>query len=335
VLVDFNTALKVFDLLHDEQKSSYLHPYYIITDAIRDRDLEPVFFIYKDGGDIFYHAFHLGKVQGTYYYDIQSPYAYGGPLSSTRDASFLSRAWHDYISWCRVNNILAEFVRFHPRLENWRYYPGEIQDMRETVWIDLQSEDHFSSYSSRVRTGIRKAQKNGLLVEWVKTEHCYRIFNDLYTRAMNYLQADCFYYFPWSYFQNLQDWQQSYLAICRKDEEVLAAALFLKEAHIMEYHLSASNLNGKKYCASNLLLNQAAIMAKEMGCRILHLGGGTDNRADNPLLFFKAGFSQKRAFFRIGKIVHAPEAYQKMRGDWQDRYGQCNEKTLFYRFPEG
>ena len=335
MLADFNTALKVFHLLPDEQKSPYLHPYYVITDALRDRDLEPVFFIYKDGGEIFYYAFHMGKISGTHFYDIQSPYAYGGPLSSTRDASFLFRAWHAYISWCRVNNIMAEFVRFHPRLENWRNYPGEIQDMRETVWIDLQQEDLFSSYSNRVRTAIRKAQKNELLVEWVNTEHSYRIFNDLYTRAMDCLQADHFYYFPWSYFQNLREGQQSYLAICRKHEEVLAAALFLKEAHIMEYHLSASNLNGKKYSASNLLLNQAAIMAREIGCRVLHLGGGTDNQADNPLLFFKSGFSPKRAFFRIGKIVHAPEQYMKMQENWQDTYGQCNEKTLFYRFPEG
>lgn len=329
---DCNTALKVFHLLPDEQKSPYLHPYYVITDALRDRDLEPVFFIYKDGGEIFYYAFHLGKVQGTCFYDIQAPYAYGGPLSSTLDAGFLAKAWQHYFSWCQEKNILAEFVRFHPLLENWRYYPGEIQDMRETVWLDLQQEDFFPSYTTRVRTAIRKAQKNELRVEWINAEYFYRTFVDLYTQSMNRLHADQFYYFPTEYFRKLQDWRQSYLAFCWKGEELLGAALFLKQAHIMEYHLSATSQEGKQWSATNLLLHQAAIMAQEMGCKVLHLGGGTDNQANNQLLFFKSGFSRQRASFRIGKIIHAQEAYRKMQSDWQDRYGHCNDKTLFYRF---
>lgn len=332
MLADYDTALKTFGLLPAEQKSPYLHPCYVITDALRDRDLEPVFFIYRDGGEIFYYAFHLGKVSGTDFYDIQSPYAYGGPLSSTCNKSFLSRAWHDYLSWCRVNNILDEFVRFHPLLENWRYYPGEIQDMRETVWIDLQQEDIFSSYSTRVRTAIRKARKNELRVEWVNGEYSYQTFVDLYLQAMNRLHADQFYYFPLEYLRKLQDWHQSYLAFCWKGKEVLAAALFLKQVHIMEYHLSATSREGSRLSATNLILDQAVNMARELGCSILHLGGGTDNRADNPLLFFKSGFARQRAPFRIGKIIHDPEAYKKMQSEWQDRYEHCSDKTLFYRF---
>ena len=329
---DYNTAIKAFGQLPDEQKSPYLHPYYVITDALRDRDLEPVFFIYKDGGEVFYYAFHVGKVQGTSLYDIQAPYAYGGPLSSTLDAAFLAQAWQYYFSWCQEKKILAEFVRFHPLLENWRYYPGEIQDMRATVWIDLQQEDFFPSYTTRVRTAIRKAQKNELRIEWVNDEYSYQIFVDLYIRAMNRLEADQFYYFPTEYFRKLQDWCQSYLAFCWKGEGLLAAALFLKQAHIMEYHLSATNREGSQFGATNLLLHQAAIKAQELGCRVLHLGGGTDNRADNPLLFFKSGFSRQRASFKIGKIIHAPEAYKNMQIDWQDRYGQCKDRILFYRF---
>jgi len=332
VQADYNTAIKAFGQLPDEQKSPYLHPYYVITDALRDRDLEPVFFIYKDGGEVFYYAFHVGKVQGTSLYDIQAPYAYGGPLSSTLDAAFLAQAWQYYFSWCQEKKILAEFVRFHPLLENWRYYPGEIQDMRETVWIDLLQEDIFSSYSTRVRTAIRKAQKNELRVEWVYDEYSCQTFVDLYVQAMNRLQADQFYYFRTEYFRKLQDWSQSYLAVCWKDEEILAAALFLKQVHIIEYHLSATSREGSQWNATNILLHQAAIMARELGCSILHLGGGTDNRADNTLLFFKSGFSTQRASFKIGKLIHAPEVYKNMQNDWQDRFGQCNDKTLFYRF---
>lgn len=333
--VDYLTALKVFQQLPDEQKSPYLHPYYVCLDATRDQSLEPVFFVYTEEGKIFYYPFHIAGVPGTEFFDIQAPYAYGGPISSSHDPRFLSRAGSQYLSWCQAKNILAEFVRFHPLLANWRYYPGELQDMRETVWIDLQREELFPSYTARVRTAIRKAQKNNLRIEWVQTSDYFQAFAEFYTQAMDCLQAEPFYYFSREYFQKLQYWQHSYLAICWKDESTVAAALFLKEAHIMEYHLSAANSNGKRFNASNLIIHQAAIKARQLNCRALCLGGGTDNRSNNSLLFFKAGFSKQRACFRIGKIIHAPEAYKRMQEDWRAVYGRCNDKVLFYRFAGG
>ena len=134
--IDFYTAVEMFARLPHSRKSPYLHPQYVIDDASRDRDLEPVFFIYSEGGELFYYPFHLGRIAGTDYFDIQSAYAYGGPLSSTGAADFLTRAWQHHLSWCQNNNILAEFVRFHPWLENWDGFPGETRYMRETVGID-------------------------------------------------------------------------------------------------------------------------------------------------------------------------------------------------------
>jgi hypothetical protein len=332
--VDLQTALAAFARLPDDRKSPYFHPYYVLADATRDRSLEPIFFVYAQGGETFYHAFHRGKVEGTGFGDIQSPYAYGGPLSSTRDPGFLAGAWQRYRSWCRDNRILAEFVRFHPLLENWCFFPGEIRKERETVWIDLRREDLFSSYSQRVRTAVRKARKNQLRVEWANSPLSYRTFADLYARSMALLGADPFYFYPPEYFQKLQEWDQAHLALCLKGEEILAAALFLRESHMMEYHLAAAGPEGKRLSAGNLLLDRGAVMAGRLGCSVLHLGGGTDNRPDNPLFFFKCGFAGERASFRIGRIIHAPEAYADLRREWQERYGEGSEKILFYRFPQ-
>ncbi len=338
MLVDFNRAEEAFARLPSEQKSPYFHPIFVVSDALRDPSLTPLFFVYKDGGEIFYHAFHLGKVAGTPFFDIQSPYAYGGPLSSTTEPSFLAQAGRHYLAWCRENKILAEFIRFHPLLKNWRFYYGERLSMRETVWIDLLWQDRFSLYSTRVRTAIRKAVKNGLRIRWEATwdsrrDELCKIFFGLYSQAMTELKADEFYFFPRDYFQNLMNWSHSYLALCLRGDELLAAALFLKESNLLEYHLAACHPEGKKLCASNLILDEAVMEAQKLGCRILHLGGGTDNSPDNPLLFYKSGFSPKRASFLIGKTIHAPKEYEEMQKDWQKKYGIPSEKTLFYRFP--
>lgn len=331
--VDFSTAGEVFAKLPDHLKSPYFHPSYVLNDALRDSALEPVFFVYSDGGEFFYYAFHLGRVLETTFLDIQSPYAYGGPLASTVDPGFLAQAWQSYLAWCREHNVLAEFIRFHPLRKNWIYFPGEAQYLRETVWMDLQQEELFPSYSTRVRTAIRKAVKNSLRVEWVDPAQCYRAFLDLYTEAMTLLQAEQFYFFSPEYFQKLANWPQSYLAFCLQGEELLAAAFFLQEADLLEYHLAAASPEGKKYCAANLILDQAALLGKKLGCRMLHLGGGTDDGPHNPLLFFKSGFSSRRASFLIGKLIHAPAAYEKLQREWEEKYGKHKEKILFYRFP--
>ncbi|NLI91355.1 MAG: hypothetical protein GX434_03880 [Peptococcaceae bacterium] len=343
MLVDLSTADDIFAKLPEELKSPYFHPYFVVNDSLRDPSLTPLFFVYQEGGEIFYHAFHLGKVEGTLFFDIQSPYDYGGPLATTCEPDFLAHAWQHYLTWCRENRVLAEFIRFHPLLENWRFYPGEILPMRETVWLDLQENNRFASYTTRVRTAIRKAATNGLRVEWRTAENPSQensgsdnpgqVFINLYTEAMLKLQADKFYFFPDAYFDKLMSWPQTYLALCFQKDTVLGAALFMKQSYLMEYHLAGTRTEGQKLCAANLILDEAAKMAQDLGCRKLHLGGGTDNTPGNSLLFFKSGFSPKRAFFRIGKIIHAPREYEKLQKKWQDRFGQITEKILFYRFP--
>ena len=154
-------------------------------------------------------------------------------------------------------------------------------------------------------------------VSWTDSTGCWQDFPRLYTAAMEQLRADRFYFFSDNYFRLLLGWQQAQLAFCLKGEEPVAAARFLRGSHIMEYHLAAANSEGKRLSASNLLLDRAAARARELGCRRLHLGGGTDNRPDNPLLFFKSGFSRERCLFMIGRTIHAPEAYEELRRDWQ------------------
>lgn len=330
--VGYREALDAFALLPGSIKSPYHHPGFVACDAQRDRSLEPVFFVYKMSGEVFYHAFHLGRVADTTLADIQSPYAYGGPLSSTLDPDFLARAWERYLTWCRDQNLLAEFVRFHPLLDNWRYYRGENRCERETVWIDLQQSDLFSSYSPRVRNVLQKAVKNHLKVEWVTTLSAYRTFSAIYKTSLERLQADQFYFFPDDYFDAIRKFGNSHLALCSKDGSLLAAALFIRESHMMEYHLAAATLEGYKYGASSLLVHQAGVRARELGCSILHLGGGTDNRPENSLFFFKTGFSNQKAAYRIGYFIHRPDVYEKLLGERQDKHGGIENKILFYRF---
>jgi hypothetical protein len=328
--VGFNQALASFHALEPSLQAPSLHPAYVEADARRDAALEPVYFLHREGEAIYYHAFHLARVPETAYRDIQSPYGYGGPVASSSDPSFLAGAERVFSAWCAEHRVLAEFLRFHPLLENWRFYDGEVLDDRQTVWIPLEG-DVFASYSTRARTAVRKAVNQGLAVEWVNREELAAVFPGLYEPAMRALETSAFYFFPDAYYRALQGWERLHFAVCRQNSEAVAAAVFLLGPAIAEYHLSASSPLGKQLGATNLLLHEAALRAQAQGCRALHLGGGTDASPENSLLFFKGGFSKVRAGFKIGKRVRDAAGYRALRAKWEQSGKILSNRVLFYR----
>ena len=201
------------------------------------------------------------------------------------------------------------------------------------MWIDLTVPDLMVQYATRVRTTIRKAVKGGLRIEWCDAKDFMTVFHALYADTMRSIGAGDEYCFPQSYFERLllNGAPSPWLAICRDDRQIVAGAIFLPGAEMVEYHLSAANVAGKSRGATNLILHEAALRGQRAGKHRLHLGGGTNTAPDNPLLFFKAGFSSLRARFRIGRQIHEPQAYEALKADWTLRKGASSNRILFYR----
>jgi len=330
--VEYEVALQYYERLDDRKKSPSLHPFYVRADAKRDPSFAPTFFVFEQGGEFFYHGFLLGRVDATDFYDIQSAYGYGGPIASTEDSGFLAAAWDHYKDWCLQNRVLVEFIRFHPLLQNWSYYNGDVADDRRTVWIDLEIDDLLSSYLTRARTAIKKAQKAGLYIQWVDPKEYIDIFFQHYSAAMVELGADEFYLFSKEYHKDLLGWEASKLALCLRDGDILGASLFMLGPSLMEYHLAFTLREGKKLCANNLILHEAALLGQKAGLKKFHLGGGTGREAKNPLLFFKESFSDRRSFFKIGKKIYRQESYDDLKSARAVNKGSISNRVLFYRF---
>jgi hypothetical protein len=328
--VNFSEAVEIYEQYFHNHTPASFHPNYVQMDALRDNNLKPIYFVYQEQDEYFYHAFHCSVIPNTMFIDIQSPYGYGGAILTTDDPVFLQHAWLAYEIWCKDHNVLVEFIRFHPLLPS-NHYIGDVFLNRQTIYIETQNDDLFTCYETRVRTAIRKAQRLGLSVEWTSAADDYNIFEKIYRDTMKRLQADEYYYFSTDYFNAAQNWQDCRLALCKLDDEVLAASMFLESPYVMEYHLSCSTEQGRKFGASNLLVHEAANYAKFKGIPYVHLGGGTDNRSDNPLLFFKAGFSSHSAQSNLGRKIFFPNEYMEMKQAWEAEHQKPAEWILFYR----
>ncbi|OKP90592.1 hypothetical protein A3842_03200 [Paenibacillus sp. P3E] len=332
MIVSAERAISIFEKLPLAMQSFYFHPQYVINDVFYKEGLQPVFFVHEDNDNIYYHAFHMGKVPGTEYYDIQSPYGYGGPLI-TGDQPFINSSIEGYKRWCLEQKVIVEFIRFHPLLNNHLNYYGEVRENRQTVYIDLNSGGELlNQFSTRVRTAIRKAQKDKVSISMQKSKVNVQMFLEMYISLMTEKNADGTYYFNSKYFIELLEKDAVHLLSAENESgEVIGAAIFFINGDIAEYHLSASNTEGREKNVTNLLIYEFAEYAKKLNVQSLYLGGGTDGSSSNSLLFFKKGFSKQEATFFIGNYKHSEAIYEEYKTEYIKQNPQKEQFILFYR----
>lgn len=256
-----------------------------------------------------------GKISDDYC-DLISPYGYGGWLIQGNGE--IDPLMEEYDEWCRKNNIVSEFVRFHPLLKNHevlaKYYnvesPGSTISMnlasKQTIWGDLTSKN---------RNMVRKAQKNGLKVFRSSGPEIYAAFQKIYNQTMDKDHAASYYYFKPTYYQSVREYLNNNAQVFyaqTEDGTIAAAAIILGANGRLNYHLSGSRQELQRLAPTNLLLYNAACWGYENGYKSFHLGGGIGAKEDSLYAFKKAFCRQDPHPFYIGKRIISQEVYHML-----------------------
>ena len=342
------------EVLSSDQSARWEELYKALPANVRDINFSFDYnFLYERNGDGSIRLFHYTEDSHVYFYpflirrvlidelpsiyqDIETVYGYTGPISSTNDSDFIQRATLAFKEYCRKENIVCEFIRFHPLLRNEGLVSVEadikIFPLRDYVYVDLKKteEEIWTGYSSQNRNKIRKAEKQGVKIEAVNDEESFASFVELYLQNMQLLRAAKMYFFSKEFFDALFELavKEGVIFIARSEKEVLGAAVFLGGGPIAHYFLAAASSEGKKMAAGNLLLHHGIKWSQQNGMHKLHLGGGVTEDLDDPLLVFKNNFSVQTEKFYIGKRIHDQEAYDSLVNDWDSRFP---EAALKYR----
>lgn len=304
----------------------------------------------QDGDKIMIMPYLRGKIRD--YYDFETAYGYGGPVSNCDDYEWCQKAYnciHDYL---RENRYVCGFSRFHPLFGNQKLI-GEDKNTtsdeknsqliydRQTIAIDTtQSSEEIwkNQISSKNRNMIRKAEKNGLVYETEYDYASYDEFIELYRTTMQRLSADDFYFFDIQYFENLKKNLSdcSFLGTVRKDGRLICAAIFLYSDLYGHYHLEGSDREYSSFGANNLLLWKVACEMHDMGIREFHLGGGTTSSLDDSLYKFKKAFSNNEKQFYICKEIFDKSEYISICQEWErnnkDKIELYGNRLLRYRY---
>lgn len=280
----------------------------------------------NEKGKIFYPFIKRNIELNKEYFDIITPYGYGGPLLEG-DPTVMKLFYEQFKEYALKNKIVSETVGFHPLLNNKKYFEGlmSMDLIRETTAVDLTLplEEIRNNYPPQNKRNINKARKEGIEIIQTTKNDDLNDFIKIYYETMNRNQASSFYYFPSSYFyQQMQETDQSntILLLAKYKNETIAGVMLIYGKTFAHYHLGASK---KKYIhlrPNNLLFDTMIECSKSLGLRSLHLGGGY---ADGDGLFtFKTAFTNQNNFqYYLGKNIINDEVYKVL-------IRKSNEKDL-------
>lgn len=315
----------------------YYNSEYYKMHEINGDGIGKLFYYIDSKGNIGFYPFMLNKIDGYSldhdYFDIETAYGYGGPITNCFDEKFFEEFEESFINYCQSNYIVAEFVRFHPLLNNQNIFNDKMQVIhnRSTVYLDLTKgieKIWDEDIKSKNRNVIRKAKKNGLHVE---ISDNYETFKVIYSRTMDKVDASCYYYFDNEYYERIKENSNCILLNVQREDKVIASAIFMGYGEYFHYHLAGSLKEELSFSPNNLLLWESINYAVSKGYKTMHFGGGLTDSLEDNLFKFKCSFSKSYTDFYIGKRVHNKEVYTYLINEWEKANNRKADLFLQYK----
>jgi hypothetical protein len=253
-------------------------------------------------------------------FDATTPYGYGGVLPRTvgSDPASDLRQLRD---WCVTNGVVSCLLRLHPLLGG----PGQLSEIDDDD-VEIHKHGPTTAVDPRRTTpetvrleGMSKGRKADLTIarrelqlDWGNGEEALEGFRRVYDDTMERVGAGEFYLFPPEYYRALADGLGDGLAVAlaKRGDEVAGAAIFLADRRFAHYHLSGTTDLGRELKAGTLLVHAGAEWARDRGCELLHLGGGTSG--EDSLFAFKKSFGGETYTYAFATLVADRERYDAL-----------------------
>jgi len=296
--------------------SGYVKGFYLHGDGIpllfyyHDDDLSAINVVMKR--DIADDKNFNDLIEKEKYYDLATPYGYGGWLIQGNGDK--NKIFEQFTKWCLENKIISEVIRFHPILNNQEPLREiyDVLDLGKTIAMDLNSEDLiWSNFTTQNRGKIKKAIKNEVSIHHDLNPDTLQDFKKIYEITMNKDHATDYYYFKDDFYDSvvndLKDSAEIFYA--RWNDMTIAATIILKCNERLTYHLSGVITEYRNVQATNLMLYEVAKWGANNGFKTFHLGGGVGSKEDD-LYIFKKSFNKKDAYqYSIGRKIYNEELY--------------------------
>ncbi len=337
--------ITIYDLSRSEEWDAVVgsfadHDVYYLSGYVKafhiHGDGDPYLLYYEENGlrAIYVYMRRTTAIDGVF--DSVTPYGYGGVLFEGNISEAHCQAfWKAYLAEMEKEHIVDNFVRYHPVLKNAVPMKpiSNVIDLGKTIAMDLTSPELiWENIHSKNRNMIRKAEKNGIVIEHGKGMDLFDKFIEIYNATMDKDHAEEYYYFKRPFYESIHDdLRDNYeLFYAKLEDKIIAMSIMIYANGRLNYHLSGSDIEYRNLAPSNLLLYKAALWGCEKGMKTFHLGGGVGSGEDN-LYKFKAAFNKVSDYqFSIGKQVFDEEKYNQLVEIRRNNDPSFNDQSSYF-----
>lgn len=260
---------------------------------------EPLLFHYDDGEtkavnvavkrDIAESEHFIGVIPEDTYYDLSSPYGYGGFKIWGHNHKQVYATYDDY---CRKQGFISDFVRFNLFSGSHKYYSGTTITRTNNVVRSLEASlpEIEADFERKVRKNLRRANESGLRIEIDDTGTRLDDFLQIYYTTMERANASQSYFFPKAYFDtlNLMSGNFVYFHVLYQDK-VISTELVLYGADTCYSFLGGTDAKFFDVRPNDFLKYHVIRWGKKKGLKYFVLGGGYGQ--DDGIFRFKKSFA--------------------------------------------
>ncbi len=318
-----------WDSTLNEFKEKDIHFEYDYFDLYHDEGEKPIMVYMKtDIGKIVYTfmlrdiAFHsnLGdRIEKGKYFDISTPYGFGGPLIETEDIdnkSKIIKLFYDELSkFYKEQNVVSEFIRFSPIIKNHENTEGAVETtyIKKVVAIDLEEyekEKELGLKRSR-RKSVNRARRTGMEAELECAPESFDKQLEIYYDTMDRKEASESFLFPKEYFEKMLDLLSEKLLMTDiiLDGKIINFGLSFLSERIIYAHVEGTNSEYMNYSPSDINNADTIKWGYENGYKYFFLGGGITSSEDDSLYLYKKSFGNIEFDFYLGKKIWNKKDY--------------------------
>lgn len=296
---------------------------------------EPILYIYENDYGLVYYPFILRKIEGTEYYDITSQYGYGGPILNVEKENkelLLKEFRKEFEKYCKENNVISEFIRFHPMLNNHEGLEKHIEclNISNVIYVDLTKDESeiIKSYKYSNRKSINKAIRENINI---LKENNLDEFLKIYNSTMERNEALSYYRFEKEFFYSITEklFENNSIFFAKKEEHYISTELVLYSKDFGHSYLGGTDMNYFMFSPNNLLKHEIIKSLKKKGVKYFILGGGY--KKEDGIYKYKLSFNEDGVLpYYVGKKIHNKEIYNELNIELEKKNPKVKENEGYF-----
>ena len=284
---------------------------------------KPVLLYYEEGGDRAINVVFkrdvaddeklANKIPEGRYFDLITPYGYGGFWGSVADWDRLNRT---YLRYCLDNRYVCEFVRFELFSAYSKHYGGEVESRTHNIVrsLELPLEEMWMDFKQKVRKNVKKANANNLSCIIENTGDHMDDFLRIYYSTMDRTEAEGEYYFSRQFYETLNEMKDNvmYFHVVYEGRIVSTELVLFGTENAFSY-LGGTDREYFDVRPNDFLKYEIIKWAKAKGLKRFVLGGGYG--ADDGIYQYKLSLAPRGQHdFYIGRNIFDQESYDRLVG---------------------